>query len=94
MSQHGVFRSENEGNSARIHELKTTIAEGVIACEIRKRSARVQVLQNTLDRMCNLIEARAIHTLTLPNKVYLKPVKTLHGMKHHEGTYLSTLGCT
>ena len=32
----------------------------MIAREIRKRSARVQVLQNTLDRMRNLIEARAI----------------------------------
>jgi hypothetical protein len=39
---------------------RTTIAEGVIACGIRKRSARVQVLQDTLDRMRNLIEARAI----------------------------------
>jgi hypothetical protein len=26
-----------------INDLKTTIAEGVIACEIRKRSVRVQV---------------------------------------------------
>jgi hypothetical protein len=43
-----------------INELKTTIAEGVIACEIRRRSARVQVLQNTLDRMRDLIEAGAI----------------------------------
>ena len=43
-----------------INELKTAIAAGVIACEIRQRSARVQVLQNTLDRMRNLIEARAI----------------------------------
>ena len=66
----------------------------MIACETRKRSARVEVLQDALDRMRNLIEARAFHTLTLPNKVYLKPVKTLHDMKHHEGTYLSTLGCT
>jgi hypothetical protein len=40
--------------------LKTTIAEGVIACEIRNRPARVQVLRKTLDRMLNLIEARAI----------------------------------
>jgi hypothetical protein len=38
----------------------STIAEGVVACEIRKRSARLQVLQNTLDRMRNLFEARAI----------------------------------
>jgi len=30
---------------------------GVVDLEIRQRSARVQVLQNTLDRMCNLIEA-------------------------------------
>jgi hypothetical protein len=51
---------ENEGISARINELKTTIAARVVDLEIRKRGACVQVLQNTLDRMCNLIEARAI----------------------------------
>ena len=49
----------NDKVSARIEELKTTIAQGVIQLEIRARSARVQVLQNLLDRMRNLIEARA-----------------------------------
>jgi phage terminase small subunit len=46
--------------SARIKELKTATAESVVKVEIRKRAARVQVLQNTLDRMCRLREARAL----------------------------------
>jgi hypothetical protein len=46
-------------NGARIHELKTTFAQGVIQLEIRQRSARVQILQNQLNRMCRLVEARA-----------------------------------
>jgi hypothetical protein len=46
--------------SARIEELKTSIAEGVVKVEIRKRSARVEVLQNNLNRMLGLIEARAL----------------------------------
>jgi phage terminase small subunit len=45
--------------SARVEELKTSIAEGVVAVEIRKRSARVEVLQDNLNRMCGLMEARA-----------------------------------
>ena len=48
------------GVSARIKELKTSIAESVVKVEIRKRSARVEVLQNILNRMCSLIEARAL----------------------------------
>lgn len=44
---------------ARIKELKATISDGVVALEIRKRSARVQALQANLDRMLALIEARA-----------------------------------
>ena len=51
---------ENEGISARINELKTTIAAGVVDLEIRKRSARVRVLQNNLNRLLGLIEARAV----------------------------------
>jgi phage terminase small subunit len=46
--------------SARIEELKTSIAEGVVEVEIRKRSSRVQVLEDNLNRMCGLIEARAL----------------------------------
>jgi phage terminase small subunit len=50
----------NAGVSARIKELKTSIAEGVMKVEIRKRSARLEVLENILNRMRALIEARAL----------------------------------
>jgi hypothetical protein len=50
----------NANVSARVEELKTSIAEGVVAVEIRKRSSRVEVLQDNLNRMCGLIEARAL----------------------------------
>jgi hypothetical protein len=43
----------------RIDELKRAISEGVIKLEIRERSARVQILQNNLDRMRQIIAARA-----------------------------------
>ena len=49
----------NEYISARINELKSTIAAGVVDLEIRKRSAHVQVLQDQLDGMPNLQRARA-----------------------------------
>ena len=48
----------NDGILSRIEELKTTIAAGVVDLEIRKRSARVRVLQNNLNRLLGLIEAR------------------------------------
>jgi hypothetical protein len=51
---------ENEGISARINEPKTAIAAGVVDLEIRKRSAPVRVLQNNLNRLLGLIEARAV----------------------------------
>ena len=41
--------STNEGVSARVKELQTAVADGVIVLEVRKRSARVQVLQANLD---------------------------------------------
>jgi hypothetical protein len=50
----------NDGILKRIEELKTAIAAGVVDVEIRKRSARVRVLQDKLNRMCALIEARAV----------------------------------
>ena len=50
----------NANVSARIKELKTATAEIVVKVEIRKRSGRVQVLQNILDRLCRLREARAL----------------------------------
>jgi hypothetical protein len=50
----------NANVSARIKELKTATAKSVVKIEIRKRSARVHVLQNTLHRLCSLIEARAL----------------------------------
>jgi hypothetical protein len=45
--------------SARIEELKRTISDGVIQLAIRERSARVQILQDNLDRLRNVIAARA-----------------------------------
>ena len=45
---------------ARIKELKTATAASVVKVEIRKRSARVQVLQNIVDRLYRLTEARAL----------------------------------
>ena len=49
----------NEGVSARIADLKTTNAEGVVKFGIWNRSARLHVLQNQLDGMLNLQRARA-----------------------------------
>ncbi|MGO9257915.1 MAG: hypothetical protein ACLQU1_16620 [Bryobacteraceae bacterium] len=49
----------NDKVLARIHELKTNFAEGVIQLAIRERSARVQILQDQLNRLLRLIEARA-----------------------------------
>jgi hypothetical protein len=43
----------------RIRELQKAISEGTVNVEIRKRSARVQVLQNLLDGLRNVIAARA-----------------------------------
>jgi hypothetical protein len=45
--------------SARIKELKETIAERVVSSEIRRRSWRVQVLQQRLDGYLALSESRA-----------------------------------
>ena len=45
--------------SARIEELRRTISDGVIQLAIRERSARVQILQDNLDRLRNVIRARA-----------------------------------
>ena len=46
--------------AARIEELKTSITEGVVEVDIRNRSKRVQVLQDIFNRMCNVIQARAL----------------------------------
>ena len=37
--------------SARIDELRRTISDGVIQLAIKERSARVQILQDNLDRL-------------------------------------------
>jgi gas vesicle protein len=44
---------------ARIEELKKAISDGVIQLAIRERSARVQILQDNLDRLRKVIAARA-----------------------------------
>src|ERR1035437_6377904 len=51
---------------ARIKELQATISDGVVALEIRKRSARVQALQANLNRMLDLIAARATEYVDNP----------------------------
>jgi hypothetical protein len=51
---------ENEGVSARIKELQTVVAERVVSAEVRRSSWRVQILQNRLDKMLALSEARAV----------------------------------
>jgi hypothetical protein len=40
-------------------ELQTVVAERVISAEVRRRSWRVQILQNRIDAMLALSEARA-----------------------------------
>jgi hypothetical protein len=45
--------------SARMKELMETITQNVISAEIRRRNWRVQVLQNRVDAMLALTEARA-----------------------------------
>ena len=52
--------------SARIEELKTSIAEGVVEVDIRKRPARVQVLEDNLNCMLGLIEARSVEHAAHP----------------------------
>lgn len=52
--------SANDGILERIKELKTAVADKVILAEIRRRNWRVQVLQDRVDRMLALSEARAI----------------------------------
>lgn len=52
--------------SARIEELKTSMAEGVVEVDIRKRTARVQILENNLNWMLGLIEARSVEHAAHP----------------------------
>src|SRR5260370_10147907 len=51
---------------ARIKELKTATAASVEKVEIRKRSARVQVLQNIVHRLYRHTEARALEYAAHP----------------------------
>jgi hypothetical protein len=50
----------NADHCSRIRELQQTFAAGVVDVEIRKRSARVQVLQNRLDGLLALSAARPL----------------------------------
>jgi hypothetical protein len=45
---------------ARIKELQTIVSERVVACEVRRRSWRVQVLQDRIEAMLALSQARAV----------------------------------
>ena len=51
---------ENEGISARIRELQNAVAERVVAVEASNRSWRLRVLQDRIDRMLALSDARAV----------------------------------
>src|SRR5450755_3396675 len=69
----------NANVSARIRELKTATAESVVKIEIRKRSARVQVGQNIVDRLCRLREARALEYADHPGGATGMLVKEYRG---------------
>ena len=49
----------NEKVSMRIEELKEKISEGVVRLEVRKRSARLQILQSSVDGILQVIAGRA-----------------------------------
>lgn len=51
---------ENDGVLARIEELKTAVAERVVATEIGRRSFRMLQLQNQLENMLRLQRERAV----------------------------------
>src|ERR1039457_2626218 len=65
--------------SARIKELKTANAANVVKVEIRKRSARVQVGQNMVDRLCRLRDARALEYADHPGGATGMLVKEYRG---------------
>jgi phage terminase small subunit len=65
--------------SARIEELKTSIAEGVVEVDIRKRPARVQVLENNLNSMLGLVEARGVEHADHPGGATGMLVKDYRG---------------
>src|SRR5450631_1772845 len=69
----------NANVSARIKELKTAHAANVVKVEIRKRSARVQVGQNIVDRLCRLREARALEYADHPGGATGMLVKEYRG---------------
>ncbi len=60
-SQHNATRlMGNDGILARIKELQTAVAEQVVHAAASKRSWRVAMLQNLIDRTLSTIEARAV----------------------------------
>jgi cell division septum initiation protein DivIVA len=65
--------------SARIEELKTSMAEGVVEVDIRKRPARVQILENNLNWMLDLIEARSVEHAAHPGGATGMLVKDYRG---------------
>jgi hypothetical protein len=62
-------------------ELKTTICEGIVQLEIRKRSARIQILQNQLDGMLELQRARALEYAGHPEGATGMVMKDYRGQK-------------
>jgi hypothetical protein len=69
----------NASVSARIKELKTANVANLVKVEIRKRSARVQVGQNMVDRLCRLRDARALEYADHPGGATGMLVKEYRG---------------
>jgi hypothetical protein len=65
--------------SARVEELKTSIAEGVVEVDIRQRPARVQILEDNLNCMLGLIEARGVEHADYPGGATGMLVKDYRG---------------
>ena len=63
---------------ARVKELQTAIAEKVISAEIRRRSWRVQVLEDRVNGMLALSASRA--------KLYAEKMEASHSFQVHDNT--------
>ena len=77
----------NANVAARIKELKTATAESVVKVEIRKRSARVQILQNIVVRLSGLIDARALEFADHPGGATGMLVKEHRGKNGKQETW-------
>jgi phage terminase small subunit len=65
--------------AARVEELRTSIAEGVVEVDIRRRAARVEILETNLNSMFSLIEARGVEYADHPGGATGMLVKDYRG---------------